>query len=247
MIRYVPPTDPEAYRVVRLDLSDGDLYPVLGRDKSPVDTMTGTRLLQVASPNGTMLFTLYTEQPPAYAAGYDKTEAAAGQPVAFVHTLNLDQGFAICVSLPKALWGGNPLNEALAVSPDSRWLYVVDMARGVVTTLDADALKVARRVEVDFGPGSPDQARATVSPDGRALVVARGEQLVVLDTATLQPDRIWMMRDTVSGLGFSADGLRLYVAMPDRVAVVDPSNGREARTIAAPGVDGIRFVETLSA
>ena len=164
-----------------------------------------------------------------------------------MHTLNLDQGFAICVSLPKALWGGNPLNEALAVSPDSRWLYVVDTARGVVTTLDADALKVARRVEVAFGPRSPDQARATVSPDGRSLLVAYGEALVVLDTATLQPDRIWMMGDTVSGLGFSADGLRLYVAMPDRVAVVDPSTGRETRTIAAPGVQGIRFVETLSA
>jgi hypothetical protein len=67
MISYVPPTHPLAYRVVSLDLHEGEVYPVFGRQKQWVDTMTGTRLMQVPAPNGAYLFTLYTNQPPGYA------------------------------------------------------------------------------------------------------------------------------------------------------------------------------------
>jgi hypothetical protein len=104
MISYLPPTSPAAYQVVRLNLADGKVTPVFGRQKSPVETMAGTRLMQVASPDGTRLYTLYTNQPPSYAKGYDASQAGARRPVAFVHTLATDDGWAICVGLPKTLW-----------------------------------------------------------------------------------------------------------------------------------------------
>src|SRR5438128_3991769 len=138
MISYVPPTHPLAYRVVSLDLGEGEVYPVFGRQKQWVDTMTGTRLMQVPAPNGAFLFTLYTNQPPGDARGFDTAQAAAGRPVAFVHALNLNIGQAVCVGLPRALWGGNPANEALAASPADSRLYVVDTARGVIAVMSSD-------------------------------------------------------------------------------------------------------------
>jgi len=248
VIRYLPPTAPVAYQVARLDLNEGEIYPVFGREKTPVETMTGTRLMQVPSPAATMLYTLYTSQPPAYAKGYDQAQAHAGRPVAFVHTLSLDQGWAICVGLPKELWGGSPSDEALAVSPDGRQLYVVDTARGVVTAMDTDQLTVVRTARVDFGSlgtaGAP--THATVRPDGTALLVARGSGILTIDTATLRPEQAWAAAAPLSGLGFSADGLRLYLAMSDEIEMANPSTGQQIGMIPARGLRGSEYVGTLA-
>src|SRR5919106_5721585 len=122
LISYVPPGDPTGYRVARLALASGKVAPVGTGPKGVVETMSGTRLEQVVSPDGTMLYTLYTTQPAEYA----ELRHQAGRPVAFVHTLSLDEGWAHCVGLPRQLWGGDPADQAMAVSPDGARLYVVD-------------------------------------------------------------------------------------------------------------------------
>jgi DNA-binding beta-propeller fold protein YncE len=252
LIRYLPPMDPTSYRVVRLELASGDTYPVFGRDKSPVETMTGTRLQQVPSGDGSHLFTLYTDQPPEYADGFDEDQAGASEPVSFIHTLNLADGFAICVGLPKSFWGGDPDDEALAVSPDGRSLYVVDAVRGVATVINADRLKVTRTTAVAFGLATPSgskevQTHAVVSFDGAWLFVARGDSVVRLDATTLSPQATWRIPAAISGMALSADGLRLYVSMENQIGVVDPSTGRDLRMVHA-SVDGsVQGITTAAA
>ena len=121
LIRYLPATAPVAYRVSRLELGDGDVYPVYGRAKSPVETMYGSRLMQVPAPGGARLYTLYASQPPEYAKGYDRWQAGAGREVAFVHTLSLENGWATCVGLPKSLWGAVRETTGSALLASMTW------------------------------------------------------------------------------------------------------------------------------
>jgi hypothetical protein len=247
LIQYLPPTDPRAYRVTRLDLADGDVYPVFGRQKSPVETMTGTRLHQITSPQGSALYTLYTSQPPAYAEGYDEAQARSARPVAFIHTLSLASQWAVCVALPRALWGGNPVHEAMAVSPDGARLYVVDTERGVVAVLDTNDLVVDRTARIDFGQLRGGQTHAVISPDGRTLLVSSGFGVATVDVEGLGLFREWTAPGEISGLGLSPDGRRLYLSLPGEIQMMDASTGRALDMIHVPGVDGIEHVGAVSA
>jgi hypothetical protein len=54
----------------------------------------------------------------------------------------------------------------------------------------------------------------------------------------------WPMSGDVSGLGLSVDGLRLYVAQPDGVTVLDASTGAELTAVPYRGIESILHVET---
>ncbi|HYT79566.1 MAG TPA: hypothetical protein VEQ37_09990 [Actinomycetota bacterium] len=249
LIRYLPPTAPASYQVARLDLAEGKVRPVLGRRKTPVETMSGTRLEQLASPEGTRLYTLYTSQPPAYAKGHDAVQARAGQPVAFIHTLSLDGGWAVCIGLPKAFWGGDPAVDALTLSRDGRRLYVVDAARGVVAVMDTVELTVLRTAKVPFERARRPSGKATgatVLPDAKALFVADGRRVVVVDSATLRLKWIWGMFGPISRMAFSSDGRVLYALLRDEVEVLNPSSGQRIRMIPIPGTEGVEFMGTLT-
>jgi hypothetical protein len=246
LISYVPPANPVAYRVVRLDLMDGTVYPVFGREKTPVETMSGTRLMQLSSADASRLYTLYTSQPSRYAKGYDSWQASAHGSVAFVHTLAADSGWAICVGLPRPLWAGDPEYEAMALTPDGTTLYVVDTDRGIVAAMDAANLTSRVVARLDFGLQGTGQTRASMSPDGGTLFVARGSGVVALNSTTLRLTQAWALGGPITGLGFSADGSRMYVAMPDKVEVVDPANGHTLRAVTAPQTGSIEYVGALS-
>src|SRR5207249_4329945 len=122
---------------------------------------------------------------------------------AFVHTLNLDVGQAVCVGLPGALWGGDPVSEAMAASSVDSRLYVIDSARGVVAVMSSDTLRVIQRATVDFGATTTGaQTQAAVSPDGRSLYVSTGSSIVALDAMSLVATAKWNVDEPVSGLGF---------------------------------------------
>jgi hypothetical protein len=246
LIKYLPAIDPVAYRVTRLELDEGEVYPVFSRLKRPSETMSGTRLMQLPSPDGDRLYTLYTSQPAEYALDYDPMQATAGRPVAFVHTLSLDEGWAECVGLPRALWDGKPVHEALALSPDDRFLYVVDTERGVVAVMNTKRLKVVRQAKVDFGSLGAGQAHAAVSPDGRTLVVAAGSGVAVLRTRTLRPEHLWTASGSVGAVGFGSEGRSLYLAMLGQLQELDLSTGRPTRTLHVPGAQGVDYVGSLT-
>ncbi|HEV8572533.1 MAG TPA: PQQ-binding-like beta-propeller repeat protein [Actinomycetota bacterium] len=236
LISFLPPTDPVAYRVARLDLGRGKVSPVGTRTKSAVvETMSGTRLEQLPSPDGDMLYTLYTTQPATYAEGH----ANVGSPVAFIHTLSMDEGWAHCVVLPKKLWGADPSDEAMALSPDGERLYVVDTARDLVAVMDTDEVKVIQSQEVDFVPSRGAETHAIVASDG-TLVVASGSRVWTFDGEALTPLGTRTMDASVSALGSGPSGV--YVAMPGMIAVIDPSTGKPAVSIPSPAGQGTAFV-----
>lgn len=240
MISYVPPRAPVAYRVTQLDLATGKVSPVTA-GKGVAETMSGTRLEQLAPPDGTFLFTLYTTQP----AGYAEVRAGEGRPVAFVHTLNLDEGWAHCIGLPKELWGGDPADEAMAVSPDGRSLYVVDTARDViaVVSVDLDTWGEMRTETFDFGPADAEATQAAVAPDG-TLFVTRGSEVVEVDTATFERVGQWTTEDSVLAMGFGED--ELFLLEPGSIEVVDPSTDRRVRAIASPAVQDVAYIGLLA-
>ena len=53
------------------------------------------------------------------------------------------------------------------------------------------------------------------------------------------------MTGDVSGLGLSVDGLRLYVALNDGVAILDSSTGQELTAVPFQGIESILHVGTL--
>ncbi|MGH2676434.1 MAG: YncE family protein, partial [Actinomycetota bacterium] len=238
LIRYVPPTSPEAYRVAALHLADGSVSPVNTGQKGVVETMSGTRLEQIASADGTMLYTLYTTRPPDRLSGHH----GADQHVGFVHTLSLDEGWAHCVALPEELWGGDPADQAMAISPDGDLLYVVDAARGVVAVMNTASLEMTRAAEVDVGLDRDGETRALIGPDGE-LVVAAGSGLIMLDTDTLRPTGAWTVDGPVAALG--AGPRELYVALPGAVQVVEPGSGRSITGMWAPIVEDLAYVGML--
>jgi hypothetical protein len=260
LIKYLPAMAPERYRVMSLDLLRNRLYPAFGRTKFPTGTMTGTRVMHVFAPAGDRLYTLYTNQPSAYSeADESGTESYSGGTgaygsgpahsekwsVAFVHTLFLDSGLAICVNLPKAFGTGPARAKTLAVSADGTRLYAIDTDRNLLTELRTRGPRVATSTHVDFGPRGDGTAVAATAPDG-TLYVGWNHAIVAIDGSSLTVRQRWQVDGRVTGLALGADGKRLYVAFGDRIMALDPSTGDQVATIPTPGVQGISFVGSAS-
>jgi hypothetical protein len=238
LISYVPPTAPTGYRVAALDLSDGSVSRVKTGVKGVAETMSGTRLEQVASADGSMLYTLYTTRPPGHVAAAGTSEEHVG----FVHTLSLDEGWAHCVPLPEELWGGDPADQAMAISADGDLLYVVDTARRVVAEMDTTSLEMARADGTGLAPDQEGETRAVIGPDG-TLVVASGSGVVSLDAETLRPMDGWTFEAPVVALGTGPR--EIYVAVPGAVHAVRPGSDRADPKVRAPVVDDLSYVGML--
>lgn len=253
LISYVPPVEPSAYRVASLDLATGRVEEVFGRDKAPSETMGGTRLNQVLSPEGDRLYTLYTDQPSEYAEGYGSDAGASGggwgeessSSVAFVHTLSLEDQWAFCAGLPGAFGSGPADAKAIAVSPDGRRVFVVDVDHGLVAELAARSMKVARLARVDLSRLSRGSTMARVGGDGRTLFVGRGDAIVSIDTDTLRVSAPWSLGGTLAGLTLSPDGGRLYAVVPGRIEQLEPSTGAVQASISAPGLTSVAAIEAI--
>ena len=150
MISYLPPARPASYRVVGLNLARGMVFPLFGREKQWVGRMSGTRLMQTPAPTAGSC-SRCTRASRRSMRGVRRRAGFGDPPVAFVHTLNLDLGQAVCVGLPKALWGGNPRYEAIVSSGTDSRVYVVDTSRGLVAVISSDTLNVIQTAKVASG------------------------------------------------------------------------------------------------
>ena len=118
-----------------------------------------------------------------------------------------------------------------ARAPDGR------VARAYTRTLT-----VLRTERIDLGSVEGVRTSAQVSTDGDLLFVGSAEDgsaVYAIDTKTLEPTARWPMSGRVSGLGLSGDGLRLFVAMADHVAVLDASTGEELTAVPFAGATSI--------
>jgi hypothetical protein len=236
------------YRVTELDLRRGAVHPVFGPYKGPVERMPGTRLEQILAPDGARLYTLYSSTRPGYAP--HDAPVPANADVSFVHVLDLRDGWAHCVGLPRQLWARPAAEQAMAVSPDGSELYVVDAARGVVAALDTSTLEVRVADHVPFGAVDGASASAQVSADGGTLFVAAGgtaSTLFALDTSTFAVADRWSIDGRVSSLGLSGDGARLYVAGGQDVSILDPSSGQRLASVPLSSPGPVLRIEPLAA
>jgi hypothetical protein len=245
LIQYLPAENPTAYRVTFLDLATGRVNPVFGRFKTQPERMPGDRLSQVFDATTSQLYTLYTNHSDAYGDGY--WNADEGKDLTFVHVLNLREGWAYCAGLPRSLWNHPANAEAMTPSPDGRTLYIVDSVRGVIAEMNTRTLKIVGTSHVDLGSGSGATTSAVTSSDGATLFVSSSadpEALYAIDAETLAVTARWSVAGPVSDVGLSSDGARLYAALTDHIALLDPATGSELGSLPVPGVASILDVET---
>jgi len=244
LIQFLPAEAPTAYRVTFLRLLNGKVEPVFGRFKTPPERMPGIRLAQVFDPTSEQLYTLYTNRAAEhYHDGW--ADASYGdREVSFVHVLNLRQGWAYCAGLPRSLWGQPAKAQAMAPSPDGRFLYVVDSMRGLVAEMNTRSLKITRSERIDLGPLEHGRTSARMSADGSTLYVGVGGSAVSrIDVETFELLGRWPLPGDVTGLALSDDGARLYAALGDSLAVVDTGTG-DATTLSFGRIESILHVAT---
>jgi hypothetical protein len=248
MIQHLPAEAPTVYRVTLLDLQRGKVRPVFGPYKGPPERMPGTRLEQLLAPDAQQLYTLYTSSRPGYAPhGAPVADNAA---VSFVHVLSLAEGWAHCVGLPESMWDRPAAEQAMATTPDGSYLYVIDAGRGLVAAMHTESLRVRTAplsLPVD---GEITRTVARISPDGSTLFVAtagdHGSTVTAVDAGTFDLMESWRLDGNLTGLGLSADGARLYVALDDRIAVVDATTGAELAAVPVAASDPIMQVTPLA-
>jgi sugar lactone lactonase YvrE len=160
--------------------------------------------------------------------------------VAFVHALDLAKKFPVCIDLPSGDGDFEKLKQyTLALGRDGATLYAANTALGVVAEVNLSTFSVTRQARLPASAGSGGAALSALSHDGQMLYFA-GEQEVwpyaTQTGAVLTPYRV---EATITGLGVSGDGRRLYVAQAARpLLVLDTATRRavdlEAARVASP-------------
>ncbi|MFL5805105.1 MAG: YncE family protein [Roseiflexaceae bacterium] len=198
-----------------------DPQPIVAKGEDQV--MAGTHHTSVPAPNGVWRYSLYMNN--TYGP--------------FIHALNLNDRFAICVDLPKEHMddAGRQMFWSLAVSPNGKKLYAANGALGLITEINIsqDGLpEVQRSVTLppapSAGAGSLDGLAAlfappvaeakpehgdgiggsVLSPDGKTLFAIGERGLLAIGTADLKEYRRYLPDVALSSVALSADGKRLY-------------------------------------
>ena len=224
LVQHLPAINPDHYLIRLYDLSAEQLQADPLRAKGADEVMAGLAWDGVASPDGHWLLTLYL---------------STRRDVAFVHTLDLQNKFPVCIDLPS---GGGDLGQLkyynLALSPDDQTIYATNAVLGVVAEVDLNTRQVVRTVE--FTPSLPAKAtgyspqtpasRSVVSKDGRMVYFTSGAGIWVYDAQRGRVNGPYSIDAQILGLGLSSDGTQVYVAGAD---------GR-AMTVGASSITNLR-------
>jgi hypothetical protein len=237
------------YHVRFYDLGAGRLDPNVIFDKSDGSSaMAGVRLSGFPSHDGQWLYSVYVRE--------DKS--------AFIHALNLDVPFALCLDLPGSGYAANPdeFHWSLAMNAAGTHLYAANGATGIVTDLP-------------IGGGTPGQMRAAkfndsqtgrifgvldaeakelsgnaaaVSPDGRTLVIAGKTGVLWVDTVSLKTRDRQLAGWSVWSLAMSPDGTTLYVVdYAGMIAEVPMAGAHSAITFAGAGEQPLALMRVAAA
>jgi hypothetical protein len=213
-----------AYRVRFYEVGSHYLNPNIVVDKSDGTTaMAGVRLMSVPSPNGDWLYTVYARENKG----------------AFIHVLNLDAPFSICIDLPGSGYKASPdeFRWSLALSHQGTRLYAANGGLGLVSQIDIAGNQgphLVRTAHLDstasFSNPFVQDAEAkgfggntsVVSQDDKTLVTAGSSGLVWIDTASLHIGQRALGDWRVASLALSPDAKVLY-ALNDAGLLADVS------------------------
>jgi len=187
LIEVPSPQQPTQYQVRAYDLTQGALQarPVIDKTAArPI--MQGTRTSSVASRDGQWLYTLYVN-------------AGRG---AFIHALNVAQGFAQCIFLPRPERAGTDFAWSIAMTADGARLFAANGMTRSVVEIDLGTRTVRRKATL---PGAAASRKATL-PGAAASRNPLG-QLVDLLAVRAEAKRL-----PGGGLALSPDGSTLFLA-----------------------------------
>ena len=214
VVQFLPARQPTSYQVRRFDLASGELGDVYSADADLQQAMRGTARTQVWDPDGSRLYTLYTQE-------------VGAETVAFVHVLDLEEQWAHCILLPD---GFTPSAAGLALADGADDLYVADAAGGVVAAIDTEALAVVE--EATLRP-APNAYTSPVAVGGGEVYVGSGADVLVLDRSSLQQRGSLRPVADVIGIQLAPEPGELFVASPGAVLRVDLADGEVLeRTLA---------------
>lgn len=222
VIKYLPAPKPKKYQVRQLDIGTGTVKPVFTPHDELQRPMGGSARIQVASPDGRRLYTLYT-------VGGDKGYA-------FIHVLSLDKMWAHCIALPREFARSASDASALTISPDGKSLYVANHAANEVAEVDTQALQVTRSNFVQFEGGFG--MRAAHDHD-RTIYLGGGKDLASVDTDSLELKNKWQLEERVSGIQAGDEGKKVYVGLKREVMVLDGETGETLEEFDPDGVGRI--------
>ncbi|WP_328477701.1 hypothetical protein OHA21_25175 [Actinoplanes sp. NBC_00393] len=239
VLDWLPATAPDHYRVRLLDLTSGEVQPLLTRNKVPVpagaeEEMRGDGRQAILSADRQMLFTLYTHQP-GHQHTRDLLSGRPGNAHAFVHVLHLTERWAYCLDLPHPFGEGPIAGHALAATRDH--LAVADLHSGKLAYATPSTLSIDRVIEVPAAPGAT--AVLTLTPDGRTLVGAH-DRITVLNTSTNAQLASWTVPAPLKGLALSPDGTRLYAGTERRLLHLDAASGTAQGETEVIGLTTVR-------
>ena len=219
VIEHMTATSPGPYQVRVYDLRANVLEEQIVAAKGEALQMDGARLSAVASTDGTWLYSLYL----------NSTDGP------FVHALNVDTRFAMCIFLPTT---GKADREkqlfwSLALSNDGRDLYAANGALGIVAEVSSTEFRVTRTATLPAPAASGDMLEhvarrlvpaarakgmpagdAALSPDGKILFMPGVMGVVAVDTVDFAVRGRYLDDRPVQHVAVSPDGERLYVASP---------------------------------
>ena len=229
LLQYLPPQRPTSYRVRRLDLTTEKVTGVYSVDAELQEAMRGTARIQSMSPDGKYLYTLYTT------GGGD-----LGPRRAFIHVLNLEELWAHCIDLPAEFGQAREPQISIAVTPDSKRLYVTDSATAAIAEVNTESLEVLQSKTADLlaSHSSP----RTAHDGGHTLYVGLGPFVYAVDTRDMSVGDRWTLDGEITGIQISADSTKLYVSVKGEVVTIDVATGAERALVKPPGVGKVREV-----
>ena len=208
LIQHLPPINPTQYLVRLYDLSTQQLQPGTLRAKTATDeVMTGLAWGGLASADGQWLLTLYLN---------------TRRNTAFIHALNLESKFPVCINLPSGEGNFAQLKHySLALSPDSQTVYAANPALGVVAEVSLTEFRVTHTAE--FVPSASPKNWLTqevdhptnysiLSSDDAMLYFSGGWDVWGYDPNLGQVAGPYLTNAQIRGLGLSDNGQRLYIA-----------------------------------
>ncbi len=199
----------QAYAVRRYNLRTGVLATDPLVQKGAQEQMAGTSAGAIQSREGDWQFTLYLN---------------GEHRMAFVHALNLEYSYTVCIDLPGHGTPAQLRTYSLAASPDGRHVYAANPALGFVQDFSLNGFRaVAKRFAAG---GTAGTASAAVSPTGGTLAFSAGPRIWLFDPAGGRVRGPYPAGGAVVGLGF-ADTRRLFAAHPaGRLTAFDAATGK---------------------